>query len=591
MVFSPEMVTDMRRLFFIVFVFVSLTASAQNVSIDPIMRLCGVTTPEELDSYEVERLSDYQQTPLQVNRSSLSDLQKSGLFTPFQAASIMDYRSRHGDILSFVELAALDGFGQETVEILRSFVALESHTLPGQRRTAHKRLKQDLSLRGGGRADDGLEYMGGLKYRVEYGGLGLSLSGSRSYGDASYVSGNLSWNHRLGKIIVGDYNARFGQGLCLWNSSVIGGLTSPSAFMRKPSGLSATYSFTGSSAMTGIAADMEVGRWRTSFLLNMPDLKERPVRMLVPALNISWFGRYGHASLTHSMTFSDCTADFRIPQMRTAADASLCIGGINLFGEVAYDWVCRSAAAVCGTDFRASEDLRLAALVKYFPPSGYSNEYGAAVSGQYSAGRWIRIKGREGFGSSVRRSKGIFSMEMSYFPKSKSKDGGKSVQMKMHTEWDFMLTDFLLLKCRLTERLRTWGEKSRTDVRLEARYMSEHIHAAMRLNALKCVGVGLLGYAEGGYIGKKLSSYMRVGVFRIDDWDDRIYVYERDAPGSFNVPAYYGRGLWVACNLSWRLASWCRSYLRTSYMDYPFMPAEKRKPGRAELKIQFVFRL
>lgn len=585
------MVTDMRRWFIIITVFLSLAASAQTGSIDPIMRLCGVTAPEELDSYEVERLSDYLQNPLQINRSSLSDLQKSGLLTPFQTASVMDYRARHGDILSFAELAALDGFGQEAAETLSPFIALDSRNLPGQRHSASKRLRQDISLRGGGRTDDELLYMYGLKYRVEYGGLGLSLSGSRSYGEASYVSGNISWKHRLGRIIVGDYNARFGQGLCLWNSPVIGGLTSPSAFMRKPLGLSATYSFTGSSAMTGIAADVAIGRWRTSFLLNMPDLKENPVGVLAPALNTSWYGRYGHISLTHTMTFSDWTEDFRIPQMRTAADASLCLSGVNLFGEASYDWVCRSAAAVCGTDFRAAEDLRLAALLKYLPPDGYSNEFGAAVSGQYSAGRWMKIRGKEGFGSSVRRSTGIFSIEASYFPKSKSKDGGRSVQVKMQTEWDFMLTDCVLLECRLAERLRTWGEKSRTDVRLEARYMSEYVHAAMRLNALKYVGVGLLGYVEGGYIGGKITSYMRMGLFRVDDWDDRIYAYERDAPGSFNVPAYYGRGLWVAFYLSWKLAPWCRSYLRASYIDYPFMQEEKRKPGRAELKIQFVFRL
>ena len=36
--------------------------------------------------------------------------------------------------------------------------------------------------------------------------------------------------------------------------------------------------------------------------------------------------------------------------------------------------------------------------------------------------------------------------------------------------------------------------------------------------------------------------YLRGTLFFIDEWDDRIYAYERDAPGSFNVPAYYGRG-------------------------------------------------
>lgn len=38
------------------------------------------------------------------------------------------------------------------------------------------------------------------------------------------------------------------------------------------------------------------------------------------------------------------------------------------------------------------------------------------------------------------------------------------------------------------------------------------------------------------------AAYLRVTGFVIDNWPDRIYVYERDAPGTFSVPAYYGRG-------------------------------------------------
>ena len=85
-----------------------------------------------------------------------------------------------------------------------------------------------------------------------------------------------------------------------------------------------------------------------------------------------------------------------------------------------------------------------------------------------------------------------------------------------------------------------------------------------------------------------LSVWLRQGLFRIDDWDDRIYVYERSAPGAFNVPAYYGRGLWTALMLSARISSELKLYLRASYTAYPFMPQEKRKPGKAELEIQYV---
>ena len=562
----------------------------QKDGVEAVMRYCGLSDPESLDSYEVERLADYLQNPLKINFSKVSDLEKSGLFTPFQIASLVDYRSRHGDVLSFTELAALDGFGHETASVLEPFLSLESMVTTGRQR---KSLRQDMSVRGGYRGDN--SYLYGVKYRIEYGGVCLSASGSRSYSAADgypeYVTGNISWNHRLGKIVLGDFNARFGQGLCLWNSAVIGGLTSPSAFMRRPSGLSPSFSFTGSSAMTGFAGDINAGRWRLSAMLVLPEGKNIPDEdgelSLMPAVNVSRYGRYGHVSATHAVEFSDCLSPyFRIPQMRTAADASVCIRGVNVFGEVVYDWVGRSVAAVGGTDFNAGEDFRLAALLEYYPSHGTGNEYGCAVSGDLKGGRWVSVGG----GKATRRSSLVFSVDASYDTEGKSKDGGRSMQIKSQVSWDFVMTDCLMLKLRVTERFRTWGTAFRTDVRADVGYVSGEWKATMRLNALDCVGTGLLGYVEGGYAGGWLMSYMRVGLFKVDCWDDRIYVYERDAPDSFNVPAYYGRGVWTAFNLNVKLSSWCRLYLRASYVGYPFMSDETRKPGRAELKIQSVFR-
>ena len=74
---------------------------------------------------------------------------------------------------------------------------------------------------------------------------------------------------------------------------------------------------------------------------------------------------------------------------------------------------------------------------------------------------------------------------------------------------------------------------------------------------------GWLWYAETGYmkeIGKdcSVSVYMRGEFYRIENWDDRIYVYERDAPGTFNVPAYYGKGnnLSLVAAVKYKRHSW-----------------------------------
>ena len=113
-----------------------------------------------------------------------------------------------------------------------------------------------------------------------------------------------------------------------------------------------------------------------------------------------------------------------------------------------------------------------------------------------------------------------------------------------------------------------------------------------RINALLCRSVGLLSYLEGGYADGPVSVYLRGGLFRIDAWDDRIYVYERDAPGNFNVPAYYGRGYWAALTAGIRCTRWMRAYFRASYQDCPWhAPVIGQRPGKWEIKLQLALRL
>ena len=112
----------------------------------------------------------------------------------------------------------------------------------------------------------------------------------------------------------------------------------------------------------------------------------------------------------------------------------------------------------------------------------------------------------------------------------------------------------------------------------------------MRLNALRSVNTSFVSYFEEGRKTSDMSIYLRQGIFFVDHWDDRIYVYERDAPGSFNVPAMYGRGWFASAVASAHVTGSIRLYARASYVGYHFMEHEKRKPGKAELKFQIVFR-
>ena len=118
----------------------------------------------------------------------------------------------------------------------------------------------------------------------------------------------------------------------------------------------------------------------------------------------------------------------------------------------------------------------------------------------------------------------------------------------------------------------------RNDLRLELDLQRAPWIFHARYNALHCEQGAWLSYLETGYKNEKTALYLRGTLFKVDKWNDRIYSYERDAPGSFNVPTYYGRGYALALYVRWR-----RLALRASTTRYPSMPD---KPSKYELKLQ-----
>ena len=566
----------------------TLVQAQSEVDVDRILALTGCTDPEELDEYEVDRLVQYISHPLKLNVASASGLRSSGLLSPYQVASLIDYRIRHGDVLSYHELSSVDGFNETFVRNLSPFVSLEGGTLRNGTSIAD-RVSNDIALKGGIKFSEGeLIENHAIKYRCR---IGDQLSVAVS--DA--LSGHIEWEpprSRI-KIIAGDFNARFGQGLSMWNGMSMTGFSKPSAFYRSASGISSSWSFTGSSAHTGIAVEYGRSRTRISSFVAFPGIRSKGADgfSVLPAVNLAWYGRNVCVSMTHYLeiqTAVSATPAF-VPDMKTSADVAMCVKGIDLFSEVACDWVNAAVAALAGTVVPLSENLRMAAHLRYYPAyfspirsaaprsvSKCSNEYGTSICFDYVP--------------RTERLSGSVSLDAAYLPVSKE-EGRESVQLKMVADGAFKLSDQFLLKFRLSERIRTWGNPFKTDVRSDLVWTSGYFNATCRINVLKYVGYGFLGFLEGGYKGPRVSIYLKQQFFFADNWDDRIYSYERDAPGSFSVPAFYGRGTSTSLMSSCRISKWGRVYLKAGLTTYPFMPLEKKKPGKAELKLQFVFSL
>lgn len=583
--------------------FLLVPASAPGTSDDgddAILALCGASSVEELDEYEMERFRHFLNRPLEVNLESRSRLLSSGLLSQYQVASLLDYRLTSGDVLSVAELSAVDGFGETAARVLAPFVSFASSSPPGTASIGRLRSENAATVRsalktGNPASDPGCLLSWGGRFRSDISGrFCVAVSANGPYGARRGVPENLSFHlaysgiRHLDKLVIGDFSLRYGQGTALWDGFQLSSLGGTSALARNPTGIVPYWSFSGGSSRRGVAAQMSFGRFLVSASISAPYLREamspqKSLReksfgkiCLVPAVNAAYFWRTGQVGFTSYLKTVPLAqmpgSRQRLVEAVIASDLRWCIKGTDIFSEFSCDFRSRRISAVAGTAFRAAPWLRLAFRAQYV-----GDKFGLCAVGDWKAGSHSGVVGAETWCDTG-------TLAAPRLPRHQTR-------IRADWRWDFPYN--IYMKLRADWRHRNWDVPSRLDARLDLTWDSRPWFAASRLECASCGGAGLLGYVEGGFRPAAFSLYVRFGLFRIDSRDERIWVYERDAQGSFNVPVFSGRGLWSSLYLSWKFCRWGKLDFRLSTTQYPRISpgASDQSKGRTEFKLQLAFDL
>ena len=569
-----------------------------------IVRLTGAGSEEELDESEIERYTVFLSHPLEINTATGSRMLSSGLLSQYQIASLIDYRTRTGDILSFSELASVEGFGEDAANALKPFISLRGRSLPGQPYKSSRSVSNEALARFAVKGD---EYNYGAKYRLGYGDAAeLSLAARTKYSDKeqfppSAWSANIVYygKKRLGKVIVGDFNARFGQGLALWSGMSLSSLSSSASFSKRPSGISPSWSWSGIGSHRGVAADFSFGRFVVSSLVSFPGLRtwcESGKKAEISSLtggNVAYYGRQGQFSLTGYCLTDQLNMSGKPIGGKVSGDFRYSWRGVDMFGEAVYDFLGNCAGFVTGAVVPLGDDWRLSSVIRYYP-ADFSSDYTGGVRS------WTKASDEAGVAVGVERSGIVATVDYAM------KDGEHSQrQLKVLLKAPLQLSGTSVLTVRITERFRPYEEilKYRTGARCDLDWSSSGLSARygppdkpawkmrVRTEGLLCRSLAGLGYVEGGRKTEGFSAYLRGTIFIVDDWDDRIYSYERDAPGNFTVPAYYGRG-WSASLVAGskfrfgaKKTKALKCYLRASTVRYSFMKEPKRPSSEAKVQL------
>lgn len=571
----------MRRIFIlIVCAAMAIPSAAQSADEALVARLLGADDIAELDADEYERYARHLDHPVPINTATEATLSASGLFTPFQVASILDYRSSNGDILSAAELALIDGFNAERAAVLAPFLRFDGK-IPGA--APSERFHADALLRW----TPGVSLK--QKYRLGYGER-LSLAWSPT--GSTYLS--ISGVRRPWRLILGDFKARFGQGLVLWNGFSMTGVTTLSAFAKTSSGIAPAWSWTEGTAQRGIAGEYRFGRWR-AIAFASGDGRFGTDAPLALGGSLTRLMRQGQVSLTayrKALTPARDGKAAKDGEAKFAADFFQGFGPVECYGEAAWDVLPRKFAAIGGLKARAGDRVQLAATARWYP-SGYAAPSGGALR----AGSKVADEAGLALGASYRSEKRVSApagssprLQTTLTLDLSGKSETSQAQLRIFSELSYQFNSFWQLQLRLQERLRRNYDTPphRGELRADLRWNNGRLGSTTRLHAVRSEGFGWLCYQEAGYQDERWRLWLRGTLFFADSWQDRIYAYERDAPGGFSVPAFYKRGWKCSVYGGWRGRVFRRYrlalYLKASYLSYPW--TSPAKDSKTELRLQ-----
>lgn len=567
-----------RRIFLAVMLGVIQPAVLAQDLMDAVLFLTGASSPEELDADVLDRYEALASRPLRINTATEARMVSSGLLSRYQAASVADYRRSSGDILSVAELALLDGFGEASARALAPFVSFDTRALPGRSSLERGSVETEFMARAALQGSAGkVSGSGALKIRTGNEdrwtvGLAAKLPALAGPSLKEAMAGAALWppetasvsmayygRKRPWKVLLGDFNTRFGQGLLLWSGFSLSGVQSAAAMDRHPSGLSPAWTLSPGAVRRGVAADLMLGRFALSGFCTVDGLA---------GANVTWLARLGQLGVT-ALSVGRVSADWRWSP-----------GKWDLFGEAAWDAENKCGAVVAGGAWNPAYLVRLAASVRSYPAAFDGSLAGALRSS-------TRTADERGASLAFDYKKLSLTTDAVVHP---SKE---TAQLKTVLKYSPQVFDRLALAFRVVNRYRPKDPfRWRNELRAEAVYGPTENGFSLKGCAAACRSAEFswLAYLEGGYVAespaRKVSFYLRGTAFKVDRWEDRIYIYERDVPGAFSVPAWYGRGcaLSAVASLKLRHAS---LHARAYATGYPGMV--EKKPGKAGLRFQCQF--
>ena len=567
---------------------------------------------EEIDYEELQSdMLEIADNPINLNSASYDDLARLRFLSPGQIDNILLYVYHH-QMQSLSELRLVSGLQDYEIRDLLPFVCVKpvKNTEPVYWREMFRFARHEITARTDARYVEEphrngqldpvytqLRYKAGYKdkwqaaftLRRPTGGNAAALQ----YG--GYVQ--LGAIKHLRTLVLGNYQVQFGQGLVAASPFHAG----RSAYMQHASSLTEgvrKYSSVDGKGLHGIAATVgfnkvDASAWYSLTKDNMQNrrhtvganltFRHRNFRAGLTALENIWQDsvRYYYNNAAYNQNY------FRgNRQLVGGANFRWHHGPVSLFGEAAFAqnkdmW---GAGLLAGMEAAPVEGVDLTLLYRYYSPK-FDNSIGYAFSetsrandeNGFYAGADIHLLEHWRFAAYC----DMFHFEDVKYGIPYAPSWGYDVKASATWIQGQGMSILWWLRAREKGGTGTYSTRLQLDWHDTSWRLRTEADANLVSDSLRRLtwGVSLFQDVEYSFAAVPLTLQLRVQGFCAPDWNNRIYIYEKDVLYGWSVPAIYGTGGRFFLNMRWQIIEQLSLYLRLSETVYSRQWAEQQQQG------------
>jgi hypothetical protein len=589
--------------------------------------LAASETDQEAASAYIDRLYELAENPVNLNSSDEAEISRLFFLTDFQVKALADYSS-------FNELAYIPGFDRSTTEMITPFA-----TITGKEATITDSVRlrnlliTNISLKTG--SNDSV-YLGSplkvlTKYKFSAGNFSGGLTFEKDQGEKFFCPGTISPDFfsasiaYAGKgvvrqVILGDYSARFGQGVNI-NTGISTGLSLTSQGYIAATNEIKPYTSTDENIFfRGIATQLAIRKAELSIFCSRKSIdaticssngisgdfignfyksgthntlsllqKKDAISESVYGINFSYNFRIIRIGMAWSENRFSLPAmpDYNNPEKilsfsgRTNNVSSLyyssMVKRILLYGEVAAN-ASKEYSIVQGLSFRPSGRLIINFMYWKSTP-GFTSFHGKGPGGSSGSYSEESLLGNFTFEA----AKHLFvrgGCYIQHFPWLKYRCSSPSNGMKKEAGFRYMPTEKLAFDGLYTCRLSMVDNSSSNGIPALKQTISRSLKIVGRYSVSDILTIGTridfrivdpsgsrgtallqdLNYAPGKI---PLKFWIRYCIFSTDDYDSRIYTWENDLLYTYSIPALFGKGSRVYVMAAWKITD--RAEIRFKY--------------------------